>query len=195
MSFPLALDLSGRLCLVVGGSAEALARVQRFVRAGADVRWVTGGSAAGLDPGERDGVTVHTRSWQSSDLDDVWLVVFADRDAATAKALRAACDQRQRFFCAIDQTEWNTYNHVAIVEQGPVQIAISTGGKAPALAKRLRRELERLLEDGQFAAFAERVARAREQATAGTRQQVMDALLDGFAIEGQLLLPPDDGSG
>jgi siroheme synthase-like protein len=193
MNFPLALDLSERLCLVIGVSAEARARVERFVRVGARVRWLTSAGAEAFEPAWAERVDVLARPWQASDLDDCWLVVLADRDAATAAALRAACDERRRFFCAIDQTAFNSFNHVALIEQGPVQVAISTGGKVPALARKLRQELEKLFGDGRLARFAERLAQEREQAAAEDRRDVLRTRLDGVEIEGRLVLP-DDGT-
>jgi uroporphyrin-III C-methyltransferase/precorrin-2 dehydrogenase/sirohydrochlorin ferrochelatase len=192
MSFPLVLDLRGRRCLVVGSTDEARARVLRLLSFGARVRWVIRGSAP--EPGAdtwADAVDVVEREWQPMDLDDVWLVVLADRDAQAAAALGAACEARQRFFCAIDQPGWNSFNHVAIVEQGPVQIAISTGGEVPALSRALRAELEVLLGDGRLGEFATELARLRAATAPGARRDVVEKALEGFALEGRLILPGD----
>jgi siroheme synthase-like protein len=192
MTFPLVLELSDRLCLVVGASSEARHRVERFVSAGARVRWVVAsGGQAGDEPPRSAAVERVERAWLPTDLDDCWLVVFADTDPATAAALRAACDERRLFFCAIDQTRWNSFNHVAIVQQGPVQIAISTAGKAPALARKLRQSLEAMLGDGRLGRFAQRLVRLREQAAPGKKAEVMAEALVGFELRGQLHLPPE----
>lgn len=191
MSFPLVLDLGGRLCLVVGGSEEAVHRVARFVEVGARVRWFTSSAAPGLPEVSPTALERLERPWAPTDLDDVWLVVLADRDSEQAARLRAACDERRLYFCAVDQPAFNTFNHVAVIEQGPVQIAISTGGRAPALARRLRVVLERLLGDGRFAAFAQHLAELRERAPLARRKQVLEEALDGFDIEARLILPQD----
>lgn len=191
MSFPLALELADRLCLVVGASEEAQLRVERFIAAGARVRWVTRAPVvpAGAEHSSAR-LELQLREWEPHDIDDCWLVVFADTNAAIAEALRAECDLRRRFFCAIDQTEWNSFNHVAVVQQGPVQIAVSTGGQVPALARKLRQELQRLLGDGRLAEFAARLSRMRQAAAPGERRALLASALAGLALEGRLSLPP-----
>lgn len=191
MTFPLVVELTGRLCLVVGSSHEAASRVRRLVEVGARVRWLGSGEHAA-----HPGVEQFEREWQDSDLDDVWLVVLADRDPERARALSAACDARRLFFCAVDQPEWNSFNHVSLIQQGPVQIAISTGGKVPALARRLRVLLEALLGDDRLARFAHALAALRQRTPVPERKRVLEEALSGLEIRGQLVVPEypeDDG--
>jgi siroheme synthase-like protein len=191
MSFPLVLDLRGRVCLVVGSLDEAAQRVARFLQAGAKVRWFVTNGFSNAPEASTVAVERLERPWTPADLDDAWLVVLTDRDSEQASRLRAACDERRLYFCAVDQPAFNTFNHVAVVEQGPVQIAISTGGKVPALARRLRVVLERCLGDGRFAAFAQHLAELRDSSPVEHRKRVLEDALEGFDLEARLILPED----
>src|SRR6202000_1554455 len=91
-------------------------------------------------------VELRERAFDDSDLNDIWLAVLVDNDAALATRIAALAERSQVFFCAVDQPEHNSYAHMAQARAGLLTIAISTAGQAPALGRKLREELERLLE-------------------------------------------------
>jgi siroheme synthase-like protein len=191
MSFPVALDLRARRCLVVGFGGEATLRVANLRAAGAEVVWVTRGHAASPLPGFD--TEVRERQFQSSDLSGCWLVVLTDTDAELAQQIGIACEERRIYFCAIDQPAFNSFSHVAVVRRGPVEIAISTGGRVPALARRLKVAFEGLF-GADFTEFAERLAHLRASTPPRQRREVLDRVLSGFALQGSVELPPGDGA-
>lgn len=193
MSFPVVVDLRDRLCLVVGRSVEARLRVNRLLAAGALVRWVTQGERPSLEttlPPTR--VTVCERAAVATDVSGCWLAVLADRDDATASLLMQACEAQQVFYCAIDQPRFNSFSHVAIVDQPPLQLALSSGGQVPALVRRLRQALERALDDGRLSAYAKRLAALRSVTPEAQRKAALEQALEGFDLELRLSIP-DEG--
>lgn len=170
-TFPVALHLRGRACLVVGGGDDAEQRAGRLRSAGAVVRQVAAPDFA------------------EAMLDDVWLAVQTERDSALAARIARACEARRVFFCATDDPAQSSYSHMAIARAGSVKIAVSTDGRAPALARRLREELQRLLDRAALAAFAARLAKLRDETPSGERARVLGAAVAGLRLTGELELP------
>ncbi len=187
------LRLGGRHCVVVGGGDEAVRRATNLADAGAQVTVVAAEPSGALTHLARQlGLEVLRRELSDKDLDGAWLVVQTERDAALAARLGAACRQRQIFFCAVDQPEPSSFSHVATLRSGPVTIAISSSGRAPALIRKLRDELSRLLDASGFAAFAERIAQLREQTPRSKRRELLARAVEPLRFEGSLRVPPPD---
>ena len=162
--FPMALVLEGKRCLVLGSSAEAAFRARSLVECGAVVVVVAPAAGPELQALAASGaIGLEQREFAEADLSETWLVVLADREPRLLEWVGPACRARRILFCAIDQPGHNSAEHLGLVRSGPVTLAISTGGKAPGLAKRLREELERVMRESGFAAFAERVVKLREK--------------------------------
>ena len=151
MLLPLFLDLSGKDVLVVGAGAVATRKIADLVAVGAKVRVVaprltdelTTASAAA-------GITVEQRGFEERDVEGAWLVIASTDDAAVQERV-AAASERARVFCvAVDDPPNASAYGGAIVRRGPVTIAISTSGEAPALARLLREVLEQALPDEGF---------------------------------------------
>jgi siroheme synthase-like protein len=122
-------------------------------------------------------------------LDGIWLAILADRDELLAKAMFDACEAQQRLFCAIDQPPYYNFSHMALVECGPVVIAIGTAGRAPALARRLQVEFKRLLGPKRVRDYFESIAALRTRTPSSLRKTVLEAALLGFRIQGDVELP------
>lgn len=148
LPMPAFLRLAGRPALLVGGGAVATAKFPALAAAGAQVTIVAPVVSAGL----RDVVAaypttvVHERPFVPSDLDGAWYVVSAAPHDVNA-AVVAAAEPLRLFVNAVDDTSAATAFAGAVVRRGPVTVAISTGGGAPALAGLLREALDALLPD------------------------------------------------
>lgn len=164
-----ALDLLARGARVTV-VASSLHRGLRVLHERGDVRWLE-------------------RPFQDADLDGQWLAVLADRDAALAERMARAAEARQVFYCAIDQPAFGTFAHVAQANAGALTLAISTSGKVPLLARRLREELQRLLDEADIASFLERIAELRAKTSPGERQAVLERALQDLRFSGRLELP------
>ncbi len=193
-SFPIALLLHERTCLVVGSGIEAAHRVRSLLAAGARVRVVAVSPDADLSPVLVDPRVEHRAvPYDSRELKGVWLVVLADRNAELAALIGADCEARRVFFCAIDQPGTSSFSHVAVARAGALTVAIGTEGSAPGLARRLKLELERVFAESGVASFVERVSRAREAAPPEERARVTNSLAARLRFTGTLAFEePED---
>jgi siroheme synthase-like protein len=184
-SFPVALHLENKTCLVVGNGDEAARRVRALLEAGAHVRLVAPEPDGALLALLGESRVEHLREpYRVTHLDEVWLAVLADRDAELTAALGAECDTRRILFCAVDQPGRNSFAHVGIARAGSLTLAIGTDGRAPGLARRLKHELERIFAESNFAATVEDIARARETAPASERAKITNELAARVRLSG-----------
>jgi uroporphyrin-III C-methyltransferase / precorrin-2 dehydrogenase / sirohydrochlorin ferrochelatase len=183
-SFPLFLCLKGRQALVVGGTDQAARKVELLLLAGAKVsmiaRTVTG-EVAQL-------IADHRVRWAGRDFTDahlagVSLVIVATDDEALQETVSHAAQARCVPVNVVDRPALSSFLMPAIVDRDPVTIAISTNGAAPALARKVRAEIERLLPAalGRVARFADlfrdQVRRALDRPDA--RRRFWDRVFEG----------------
>jgi uroporphyrin-III C-methyltransferase/precorrin-2 dehydrogenase/sirohydrochlorin ferrochelatase len=141
--FPVFLKLGGRSVLLVGGGPVATSKLEGLQAAGADITVV----APDVTPAiESSGVRIHRRPFEESDLDGTWLVVAAATPEVNA-AVSAAAGRRQLFVNAVDDPPNASAYLGGVVRRGSATIAISTSGRAPALAGLLREGIEDLLPE------------------------------------------------
>ena len=136
--FPAFLNLRSRRVVVVGGGPVAAAKLDALLEAGADVTVVAPEVVSGVD---RQGVNVLRRPFEDADLDGVWWVVAAAPKDVNKRVL-AAADARGIFVNAVDDPEHATAYLGGVVRRHGVTVAISTDGRAPALAGLLREALD-----------------------------------------------------
>jgi precorrin-2 dehydrogenase len=140
--YPLFLNLQGRPCVVVGGGQVAEAKARDLLAAGARVRVICATVTEIISEWSRVGTLIwEARPYQEGDLENAFLVVSC-ADAGTNAKVFAESERRNIFCNAGDDVEHCSAYACAVVRRGPLQIAISTAGKSPALAQRLRKELE-----------------------------------------------------
>ncbi len=139
--FPAFLDLATKKVVVVGGGPVAMSKVSALLGAGAAVTVVAPEIQAGL---ERPDVTVVRRKFEPADLDDAWWVVAAGPPEVN-RQVRAAGDVRRVFVNAVDDRENASAFLGGVVQRAGVTIAISTNGRAPALAALIREAVDAFL--------------------------------------------------
>ena len=143
MYYPVALDLRNRPCLVVGGGCVAEGKVEGLLDAGARVTVVSPALTERLASWATAGRVAHRRrEYDASDLDGHQLVFSAtDRRDVT---LAVAADARQQglWVNAADDPKHCDFLLPSVLRRGRLQVAVSTGGASPALAARVRRDLE-----------------------------------------------------
>lgn len=190
-ALPVMLDLRGRRALVVGSDADAVARVERLVRAGASVRVLVA-----ADPPEAlctlaagGSVHIERRPAAPEDLDGVTVTFVATSEEAQAPPLYARAVEVGRLLCTVDRPELCTFINPAAVQAGPLSIAVSTGGASPALARRIREDLEALFGDPRFVAWLSALEQERAALPRGERAARGAEAVRGFAIEARLVLP------
>jgi siroheme synthase-like protein len=140
--YPVALELSGRRCVVTGGGAEAERKVRALLEAEADVVVIAPSVTEGLrDLGRRGELAHVARRYRRGDLAGAFLVIAADADRALRAGVFAEAEAERVLCNAVDDVEHCHFAVPSILRRGELLIAISTGGRVPALAKRLRRRL------------------------------------------------------
>ncbi|HVW28286.1 MAG TPA: bifunctional precorrin-2 dehydrogenase/sirohydrochlorin ferrochelatase [Polyangiaceae bacterium] len=195
-AFPIGLKLEGRLCLVVGAGEEAERRTDALVAAGARVRVVSERPTQALERLAHDGtVALSRRAFDDADLDGAWLAVYTDLDVAVATRIAAVAEERRVFFCAVDRPGQSSWSHLAIATAGPVTVAVSTSGRAPSLARRLRDELARVFDESRLGEFAEAIARLREGTPPEDRRAVLGHAVSHLRFDGALSIPDGDRIG
>jgi uroporphyrin-III C-methyltransferase / precorrin-2 dehydrogenase / sirohydrochlorin ferrochelatase len=139
--FPAFLDLAGRQVVVVGGGPVAAAKIEALVAAGARVTVI----APDVRPEiERADVEIVRREFADADLEGAWWVVAAAPPAVN-RAVSEAAERRRIFVNAVDDPEHATAYLGGVVRRDGVTIAISTDGRAPAIAGLLREAFDALL--------------------------------------------------
>jgi siroheme synthase-like protein len=189
--YPLNLLLDDRLCVVVGGGAEAAVRAGNLLEAGAKVLVVGETETPGLEALHSSRLSVERRGFEDRDLDEAWLVVQTTQDTALARRLGALCQARRIFFCAVDQPETSSYAHLALVRAGSLTVAIGTEGRAPALGRRLREELARVLGESGAAEEVERLATLRATTPSAERREALGRAVADVHFTGGLRFRKD----
>ncbi|HOV96019.1 MAG TPA: siroheme synthase CysG [Thermomonas sp.] len=161
--FPLFLDLRGRRVLVIGGGTVAARKIASLLEANADVRVI----ASALEPAllalaAAKRITHVGSTFAASQLEDTWLVIAATDDAGLNRAVADAAHARQIWANVVDDAELASAQLPARVQRGPLQIAISSGGASPMLARHLREQLETQFDDA-VGALAQLLAELRSR--------------------------------
>jgi uroporphyrin-III C-methyltransferase / precorrin-2 dehydrogenase / sirohydrochlorin ferrochelatase len=187
-SFPLFLSLHGRRALVAGGGDPAARKIELLLAAGAQValiaETVTGEIAQLIADGR---ISWSGRDFDEGELDGVSIVIVASDDALLPARVSQAAQARGLPVNVVDNPGLSSFIMPAIVDRGPVTIAVSTGGTAPALARKLRAEIERALPAtiGRLARFAEifRGQVRRTLAAPRARRLFWDRVFNGRVAE------------
>jgi uroporphyrin-III C-methyltransferase / precorrin-2 dehydrogenase / sirohydrochlorin ferrochelatase len=165
--FPVFLDLRNRPALVVGEGEAAARKAEALSRAGARVR--------------------RTPVFAPADLDGVAIAIGADAPEPALRALSAAAMARGIPVNVVDRPELCSYITPSIVDRSPIQVAVSSGGAAPVLARLLRARIEAMVPPA-FGALAALAGRWKERIRAALpdtaqRRRVLERALSGRVAE------------
>jgi precorrin-2 dehydrogenase/sirohydrochlorin ferrochelatase len=144
--FPIFLKLTGRPCVVIGAGNLAESKIESLQAANAAVTVVAPRANARIvamaDSGE---VTWHRREYAAGDVAGNFLVIAATDNPAVNRAVFAEAEAAGVLINAVDDPPFCDFYFPSVVRRGELQIAISTAGASPALAQRLRKEINALL--------------------------------------------------
>ena len=161
--YPIYLDIKNRNCLVVGGGAVGTRKVERLLECGAQVTVVSVDATEKLKELSDSGVIqLKERDFQTEDLDDRFLVIGATDNQELNFNIHAEAEQRGLLCNIADHPKACNFILPSIVNRGDLVIAISTSGKSPAFAKRLRKHLEKEFGD-EYAEFLNLMGAIRQK--------------------------------
>src|SRR6266699_3063108 len=164
--FPIFLKLDGKRCLVVGAGSIAEGKIKSLLDAGASIAVVAPTATPAIQKWAWEGaLTWKARKFDPTDLDGMFLVIAATSLPELNASVFKEARERKVLCNAVDDPANCDFYYPAVVRRGDLQIAISTNGRSPALAQRLRRELEEQFGP-EYEKWVEELGRAREQFTA-----------------------------
>ena len=142
--YPAFIDLRGRRCVVIGAGPVAGRKVTMLLKSGAKVTVVSPESTAALARLAKDGdVEWRRRAYQPGDLSGAWLAIAATDDAKVNRQIADEAEAKHVLLNVVDKPDLCTFIAPSVVQQGDLTIAISTAGKSPAMARKVREEMER----------------------------------------------------
>ena len=193
--FQVSLDVADQPCLIIGGRREAENKADRLLKAGARLTLVSPDLTPTLQAQADAGRFTHLRRrFQAEDLDGMFLVI--NTITGDPDLVRQIFDlaRRQRILInSYDSAAFSNFGMVALVDPGHLRLSISTSNASPALAGRLRQDLE-MLFDEEFVDFLDQLAqvrhRVREQAPEfPQRAALLRSLVRDFHLESRLRYP------
>lgn len=186
--YPVNLDIKDRNCLVVGGGAVGRRKVLTLMDCGANVTVVSPEvdkklltlAGAGL-------ITIKKRPYQASDLDGVFLVIGATNNEALNFQIKEDADRQNRLCNIVDRPGACNFILPSVVNRGDLIIAISTSGKSPAFAKRLREDLEKVYGP-EYTAFLRLMGAIRgrllkKEHSPDAHRRIFEALIEKNLLE------------
>jgi len=141
--FPMFLKLLARPCLVVGAGTVAESKIASLLEAGGRVRVLAPEATPQVRSwAQSNKVEWHQRPFQPSDLEGMFLVIAATSSTELHEQIFEEATTRGVLCNIVDVPALCDFYYPSVVQRGALQIAISTAGQSPALAQRLRKELE-----------------------------------------------------
>lgn len=161
--YPVFLDIAGKPVVVVGGGEVALRKVEALLDAGAQVTVVS----PALDP-ELEALVAERRlrhiprGYSPGDLEGYVVAIVGTDDSSVNAAVAREGKQRRVWVNAVDDPANCDFIMPGIVRRGDIILAVSTSGNSPAMARKLREDLERFLSE-EYALMLELAAQVRRE--------------------------------
>lgn len=160
--FPAFLKLDGRQVIIIGGGTLAVSKIPGLLQAGARIRVISPEITSELAEWVRQQkIDWLPKLFSAEDLHGAFLVIAATSLRHVNAAVYQEADRCGVLCNAVDDIENCHFYYGSIVQRGDLQIAVSTNGKSPALAQRLRKEFEQQFGP-EYAAWLDWLGAARE---------------------------------
>jgi precorrin-2 dehydrogenase/sirohydrochlorin ferrochelatase len=161
--FPMFLKLAGRPCLVAGAGSIAESKIESLIEADGKVRVVAPKATSQIRYwAEKKRIEWIARDWEQGDLDGMFLVIAATSSTEVHQRIFEEATRRGVLCNVVDVPGLCDFYYPAVVQRGALQIAISTAGLSPALAQRLRKELEHQF-GAEYKAWLEELGKERDK--------------------------------
>ncbi|WP_176232902.1 precorrin-2 dehydrogenase/sirohydrochlorin ferrochelatase family protein [Candidatus Hakubella thermalkaliphila] len=142
--YPINLNITHKSCLVIGGGKVAQRKVEGLVEGQASVTVISPSITRVLDAlGAQGLIRIIRREYRQGDLEGAFLVISATDDEEINQAVFAEASEKGILVNVVDQPELCNFIVPSVVRRGDLVISTSTSGKCPALAKRVRKQIEK----------------------------------------------------
>lgn len=188
--YPVFLDIDGKTCVVIGGGEVALRKVNTLLENGAKVEVISPGLCPELAANRE--INISRRAYRPGDMAGAFLAIVATDNRETNHQIALEGRRRGVLVNVVDDAEYSDFILPSLVHRGDITIAISTAGKSPALARKLRTRLEKEFgeEYGELVGIVEEIRSEIKQRGLSidneTWQDALDLdLLAGLIKKGQ----------
>ncbi|MDC9733853.1 MULTISPECIES: siroheme synthase CysG [Proteus] len=196
--FPIFCQLNNKPCLLVGGGEVAERKARLLMDAGAVISVVAPTFTPQFMQWQNEQrLQCFTAEFSVADLADKWLVIAAtDNEQVNQLVYQQATEQR--IFCnVVDSPKQASFIMPSVIDRSPIMVAISSGGKAPVLARILREKMEQWLPNS-LGALAQLAGKLREQvkqrfATMGARRYFWERFFADKALQAEIDAGRDNG--
>jgi precorrin-2 dehydrogenase/sirohydrochlorin ferrochelatase len=186
--YPAYLDLRERTCLVIGGGAVAERKALALLEAGASVTIISPALTSKLHELSDSGKITHLeQQYDEKDLSGAFLVIAATDSSEVNTLVASACRKKHVLVNVAVPPEASSFIVPSMVERGDLLIAISTSGASPALARKIRQDIEKRYGT-EYEIFLEKLSAIRKRVLEeipdeSRRRQVFQAIVDSDVID------------
>lgn len=186
--YPIYLDIEDRSVVIIGGGNVCARKAETMMKYGARVTIVSPEFTDEIEQWARDGsLSIRRKPYDAADLDGAHIVIASTDDQSVNEQIAADCRGRRIPVNVVDVTPLCEFIVPAIIEKGSIQIAVSTGGKSPALARTLKEDLQRAIGP-EYAEVNDVLGTLREEAkrvlpTDVDRKRFFDAIIASGVLE------------
>ena len=141
--YPAFLDLRGRHCIIIGAGEIAERKVQQLLGCEALITFISPEASTYINNLAQEKMVIWLkRNYQIGDLSDAFLAIAATEDTEVNQAVHSEAETRGILVNIVDVPHLCSFIAPAVIEKGPVKVAISTAGTSPALARKLRETIQ-----------------------------------------------------
>jgi len=186
--YPIYLDIEGRNVTIIGGGNVCARKAETMMNYGARVTIVSPEFTEEIEQWGRDGVLqLRRKTYEDADLEGANIVIASTDDQSVNEQIAADCRRRRIPVNVVDVTPLCEFIVPAIIDKGSVTLAVSTGGKSPALARTLKEDLQRMIGP-EYAEVNDALGTLRESAkrvlpTDVDRKRFFDGILADGLLE------------
>ena len=144
--YPIYLDIENRSAVIIGGGNVCARKAETMMNYGARVTVISPDFTEEIEKWAGEGcLQLRRKKYDEHDLDDANIVIASTDDESVNTQIAADCRRRRIPVNVVDVTHLCEFIVPAIIDKGSIQIAVSTGGKSPVIARTLKEDLNRLI--------------------------------------------------
>lgn len=157
------INIRKRRCVVIGGGQVAFRKVRELLVHDAEIAVIDPRICSGLaDLAKKGEIQIIRRNYLAGDMDGAYLAVIATGNKRLNKRAAKEAKFKKVLVNVVDDPELSDFIVPSILHRGDISVAVSTGGKSPALARKIRTGLEKHFAD-EYAALAELISSIRTE--------------------------------